>query len=81
MAIPDMGLSREIAPEEYTHMKRKPNSSDRLLKEQVALYLEPEQAAALRELSARTRVPQQVYLREGLGWVLKKYRGPLRIIS
>lgn len=62
-------------------MKRKPNSSDRLLKEQIALYLEPEQAAALRELSARTRVPQQVYLREGLDWVLKKYRGARSISS
>ncbi len=55
-------------------MTRKPNSSDRLLKHQFSLYVEPEQAGALRELSKRTRVPQQVYLREGLDWVLKKYK-------
>ena len=40
----------------------------------VIAYLEPEQRSALRELSLRTHVPQQVYLREGLSWVLQKYR-------
>jgi ribbon-helix-helix protein len=53
--------------------KRKPNSSDRLKKTQIAAYLEPEQMAALKELTARTRVPMQAYLREGLDYVLKKY--------
>lgn len=62
-------------------MKRKPNSSDRLLKHQMALYLEPEQSIALRELSRRTGLPQQVYLREGLDWVLKKYRGGRNMTS
>ena len=37
-------------------------------------YLDPEQREELRDLSLRTHVPQQVYLREGLNWVLQKYR-------
>jgi predicted DNA-binding protein len=53
--------------------ERKPNSSDRLKKTQTAMYMEPEQMDALKALSARTRVPMQVYLREGLEHVLKKY--------
>ena len=51
---------------------RKPNSSDRLKKTQIAAYLEPEQAKALKALSARTRVPMQVYLRDGLDLILKQ---------
>ncbi|MBW8077357.1 MAG: ribbon-helix-helix domain-containing protein [Gallionella sp.] len=39
----------------------------------MALYLEPEQASALAALSERTRVPKQVYLREGLDLILAKY--------
>jgi len=54
-------------------MGRKPNSSDRLKKIQLALYLDASQVEALRALSARTRVPQQAYLREGLDYVLAKY--------
>jgi hypothetical protein len=58
-----------------THMsKLKSNSSDRLKKIQLALYLDADQVDALKALSARTRVPQQVYLREGLEHVLEKYR-------
>jgi len=52
---------------------RKPNSSDRLKKMQVALYLDSDQLDALKVLSGKTRVPQQVYLREGLDYVLEKY--------
>ena len=54
-------------------MTRKPNSTDRLKKIQLALYLDADQVEALRTLSAKTRVPQQEYLREGLDIVLKKY--------
>ncbi len=53
---------------------RKPNSSDRLKKVQLALYLDADQVDALKILSLKTRVPQQVYLREGLEHVLQKYR-------
>jgi hypothetical protein len=53
--------------------RRKPNSSDRLLKAHLSLYLEPTQAQALKALSTRTRVPQQAYLREGLDLVLERY--------
>lgn len=52
---------------------RKPNSSDRLKKVQLALYLDSDQVDALKVLSLKTRVPQQVYLREGLDYVLAKY--------
>ena len=57
---------------------RRPNSSGRLKKIQLACYLEPEQAAALKALSAKTRVPQQAYLREGIEHVLSKYKKELR---
>jgi len=56
--------------------KKKPatNSKARLLKVPVTLYLEPEQAAELKALTERTRVPQQEYIREGVDVVLAKYR-------
>ena len=56
-----------------TRMRRKPNSSDRLRKAQLSFYPEPKDYAALKALSARTGVPQQVYLRRGLEFVLKTY--------
>lgn len=59
------------------HMVRKKSATSsklRLLKKQVIAYLEPEQAEELKELSDRTRVPQQVYMREGVDMVLAKYR-------
>jgi hypothetical protein len=52
-------------------LKRK--NPNRLLKELMSIYVDKPQAAALRALSARTRVPQQIYLREGLDLVLKRY--------
>ena len=52
---------------------RKPNSSDRLKKIQLALYLDSEQVEALKELSKHTRVAQQAYLREALDYLLEKY--------
>jgi hypothetical protein len=45
----------------------------RLKKVPVLAYLEPEQAAELKALSERTRVPQQVYIREGIDWVLDRH--------
>jgi len=45
----------------------------RLVKVPTVIYLEPEQAAALRELSARTGRPMQAYMREGVDAVLTKY--------
>lgn len=53
--------------------RRKPNSSDRLRKAQLSFYPEPENYQRLRALSARTGVPQQVYLRRGLDFVLQTY--------
>ena len=54
--------------------KRKPNSSDRLKKTQIAMYLKPEQFDALKALSARTGVPMQMYLRKGLDLILEKHK-------
>jgi hypothetical protein len=61
-------------------MATKPRKSSklRLIKAQLSFYPEPKDYEALKELSAKTRVPQQVYLREGLEIVLKKYRKELR---
>ena len=38
-----------------------------------SVYLELEQAEKLKQLSAKTRVPQAVYIREGLDLVMNKY--------
>jgi hypothetical protein len=53
-------------------VKRK--NPNRLVKELMSIYVEPPKAKMLRALSARTRVPAQVYLREGLDHVLAKYK-------
>ncbi len=46
----------------------------RLVKVPTMAYLDPEQAAGLRELSAKSGKPMQSYLREGVDLVLAKYR-------
>jgi len=55
--------------------KRRPRSDSRarLKKVNHSLYLEPWQSEALGALSAKTGVPQQVYLRLGLMVLLEKY--------
>jgi hypothetical protein len=45
----------------------------RLVKVPTMAYLDPEQAAALRELSAKSGKTMQSYLREGVDLVLEKY--------
>ena len=50
---------------------RNPSSKARLKKAQLSFYAEPSTYSALKLLSARTGVPQQVYLRRGLAHVLK----------
>ena len=57
---------------------RRPNSSARLKKVLIPCYLEPAQAVALRALSAKTRIPQQTFLREAVDDILTKYRKELR---
>ncbi len=49
------------------------DSRARLKKINHSLYLEPWQSEALRELSDKTGVPQQVYLRVGLVLLLEQY--------
>ena len=41
------------------------------------LFLDEKQLERLKRLSAKTRVPQAVYIREGLDLVLKKYENKL----
>ena len=38
-----------------------------------SLYLDIEQTEKLKELSAKTKVPQAVYIREGIDLVLKRH--------
>ena len=45
----------------------------RLVKVPTMAYLDPEQAAALRELSSKSGKPMQAYLREGVDLVLAKH--------
>ena len=45
----------------------------RLVKVPTMAYLDPEQAVALRDLSAKSGKPMQSYLREGVDLVLEKY--------
>jgi predicted DNA-binding protein len=54
-----------------TRKIRKPNSRDRLKKIATSCYLEREDYLALKALSARTGVPQQVYLRRALAYILR----------
>lgn len=54
-------------------MKKRKNPNG-LVKELMSIYVDPPQAKALRALSASTRVPAQVYLREGLDLILSKYK-------
>ena len=55
-------------------MKKDRKNPNRLKKELMSIYVDDEQAAALRALSKRTKVAAQVYLREGLDMVLAKYK-------
>ena len=50
------------------------SSKLRLQKIAASIYLDKPQAKELKALSDRTRIPQQVYLREGVDFVLAKYR-------
>ena len=43
-------------------------------REQVAVYLDPQQIERLRRLHKATRVPTAEYIREGVELVLAKYR-------
>jgi predicted DNA-binding protein len=43
-------------------------------REQVAVYLDPQQIERLRRLNKTTRVPTAEYIREGVDMVLAKYR-------
>jgi len=38
-----------------------------------SIYLDIEQVERLKKLSAQTKVPQAVYIREGLDFVLNRY--------
>lgn len=57
-----------------TPRKTSTSSKSRLTKVPVQAYLEPEQVAELKALSERTRVPQQVYIRDGIEYILKWHR-------
>ena len=39
----------------------------------LSIYLDIEQIERLKKLSAKTRVPQAEYVREGIDYVLKKH--------
>jgi len=43
-----------------------------------SLFLDKEQVEKLKKLSAKTRVPISVYIREGVDLVLNKYEKQLR---
>lgn len=43
-------------------------------KKQTTVYLEPDQAEALAELSRATRVPQAIFIRDGVEIVIRKAR-------
>ena len=44
-----------------------------MAKKLVSVFLEKEQEAQLDKLSAKTRVPKAVYIREGIDLLLQKY--------
>ena len=53
---------------------KEPNSKARLRKAFLSFYPERDQANRLKALSVATDRPQQVYLREGLDYILTKYK-------
>lgn len=54
----------------------RPKTPDKRIK--VAIYLDPEQKAALETLSKQTRVPWATYVRDGIDMVLAKYRTQMK---
>lgn len=68
----------KFGPHVKLTMQKRKNSKPRLKKAQLSFYPEPEQYEALKQLSDRTRVPQQAYIREGLEMVLEKYKKELQ---
>ena len=44
-------------------------------KKTINAHLEQEQIEQLKKLHEKTRVPMQVYIREGIDMVLKRYKG------
>ena len=57
-----------------THVDRPPPTHVRM----VPVTLPADQADALRELSLKTRISQQSFLREAVSLVLEKYREALK---
>jgi len=48
------------------------------LRHRTTVYLDRDQAKALKALSERTRVPEAVYYREAIAELLKKYAKELQ---
>ena len=44
-----------------------------MAKQIVSVFLDVEQIARLAKLSAKTRVPKSVYIRDGIDFMLDKY--------
>jgi len=42
-----------------------------------SIYLDKEQIEKIKKLSEKTKVPQAVYVREGLDLLLRKYEGKI----
>jgi hypothetical protein len=55
-----------------TTRNRSRNSRDRLRKVQLSFYVEPDDYRALKEISHRTGIPQQVFMRRGLSMILQR---------
>ncbi len=53
---------------------KKPNSKERLVKVPMSIYLDKDQAEALRELSDRTGAPVNHYMREGVKLILAQHK-------
>ena len=49
-----------------------------MTKKLISVYMEQEQIERLAKLSAKTRVPWSVYIREGLGFILDKFEKQLK---
>ena len=47
-------------------------------RQMIPVYLDPDKKAALLELSRATRITQAEYLREGVEYILTKYRRNLK---
>jgi len=50
-----------------------------MVKKLISVYIDEKQIERLAKLSAKTRVPRSVYIRDGLEFILDKFEKQLKV--